>query len=114
MSGHGIKLHPHLIPTGERYWVVKCACGWRHSAVRKKEAAERVWLVHVDSAKPVRAPVDTSCPTPHKKVFRSEATATTYMHQFWRAARGKSMLVRVYECQCGRWHTTSKAMAGAR
>lgn len=49
------------------------------------------------------------CPTPYKKSHPSKQHAENAMHKFWRKPKkGTKMPCRVYRCQCGAWHTTSR------
>lgn len=48
------------------------------------------------------------CPTPWKKDYPARLHAENAMRKEWREGRGKHMPIRVYQCGCGLWHTTSK------
>jgi hypothetical protein len=105
-------------PVFPNNWQPTCTCGWAAGTCQKADTALKVGDQHLRSLKdpappappkPTPAPVDTTCPTPHKKRFRRQATAEDSIRSFWaRAHPGKRMPHRVYQCRCGAWHTSSK------
>lgn len=110
MSGHTLTPHATATAAGKRRWLVTCSCGWYTGQLAKTaDAAIKIGHdQHLDRQRP-------PCPTPHKRGFRTSDTATRELATFWRTSgKGKTMPCRVYECQCGRWHTTSKPLRVAR
>ena len=78
----------------------ECTCGWVSPNSRSAHAAQ-------DAARAQHP--QAFCPTPQKRHYPDQRSAELALLDFWQnAPLGKKELRRAYECECGKWHTTSK------
>lgn len=99
LSVHVISLHTAKTSKGRRKFG-QCACGWISPCVKSAHAAQDIVVKHHPQA---------FCPTPAKRRYATRRDAELALLDFWRGAPAwKKEIRRAYECDCGRWHTTSK------
>lgn len=48
------------------------------------------------------------CPTPHKVGWSTRENAQKNLRKMMRSARRKTICTRIYQCECGKWHMSSK------
>ena len=90
-----------LVATARRphgLWIATCSCGHQSPGGSRTGAVTR----H-DS----HAVGRVGCLAPEKNSYPSRVEAEQAMVGVWRSRRGGPVL-RVYQCQCGGWHLTSK------
>ncbi len=99
MSEHVISLQTAKTSKGRRKFS-ECACGWVSPYARSTHAAEKIAAKQHPQA---------FCPTPDKRRYATQRDAELALLDFWQGAPlWKKEIRSVYECRCGRWHTTSK------
>lgn len=98
-----------------RYWSVSCRCGWRNRNRMNTEAKalavgakDHMANLRLEVPRVVVSRREVVCPTPSKKRFKSQWSATAELRRAWRTGRGKKLPGRAYKCRCGSWHMTSK------
>lgn len=99
---HELDLSRVVSPTGKRLWKAVCPCGWSGNDAYKITAAiDQGFKHHLD-----RLPA--YCPQPKKAAYKTEAEANKALIRVWQKAPDEKVPLRPYECECGRWHLTSK------
>lgn len=99
---HELGLSRFVTPTGKKLWKATCPCGWSGNEAYKIGAAIGQGIKHhLDRIPPY-------CPHPKKAAFKTEVEANKALVKVWRKAPEELVPRRAYECECGRWHLTSK------
>ncbi|MBF6277005.1 hypothetical protein [Nocardia nova] len=102
MTGHELAEVRH-----PRYGVhiAACTCGWESPVRSKGRDARAAVKRHIAQAPPPELP----CPTPTKRRYRTEEIARRNLTLARTANTDPGPLPsRIYLCQCGYWHLTSK------
>lgn len=99
---HELDITRVVTPKGKRLWKAACPCGWSGNEAYKIGATiSQGFKHHLDK-------LPAWCPHPRKAAYRTEAEANTAMLRVWQKAPEQKVPLRAYECECGRWHLTSK------
>lgn len=100
--GHELDIHRVVAPTGKWLWKTVCLCGWSGNEAYKIGAVITQGINHH------LGKIPPYCPHPKKAAFKTEVEANEALVKVWRKAPEELVPRRAYECECGRWHLTSK------